>query len=387
VTSPPSTRGETPLHDITAEALGFAAEEEPPPRPPSVRPEPMGEPLPLATVKSEPPPPASEATTEVANDVPSLVEAEKLIAASTGETAKKTDEPWALVTSPTLDYEAALATAAPDPLPGSEPPRPMHDGTLRSWPPVGPRSERSASEAPASAGGTGNFTASGGPDPASTPSSEPPSSRMPGTSTRSRMVAFAILAVLGGAIAAIVLVPQRAADPAPAPERVAAQPTAAQPTAMPAAATPATATATTEAPAPSAPAEPVASAAPPVPEAPSAEAPAPPVPPAIATASTVKETPPASTAPVAAGANSGAGEPDAAALATLPRGQGFLWVDSPLATNVYVYGNLAGTTRQRITTKCGPRFLRLGTAPGVWQSEGVVVVVKCGGFSRVEIAP
>jgi hypothetical protein len=78
---------------------------------------------------------------------------------------------------------------------------------------------------------------------------------------------------------------------------------------------------------------------------------------------------------------------DADALATLKKGQGFLLVASPVQTNVYVYGNLAGTTNQRITTNCGPRFLRLGTAPGQWQSEGFVQIVKCGALTRVEMKP
>jgi hypothetical protein len=87
-----------------------------------------------------------------------------------------------------------------------------------------------------------------------------------------------------------------------------------------------------------------------------------------------------------AAAPSGAGEePDAAELATLQHGFGFLYVASPLTTNVYAYGLLAGTTNQRIVSKCGPRFLRLGTAPGVWQGEGGVQIVKCGGFTRIEM--
>jgi len=72
-------------------------------------------------------------------------------------------------------------------------------------------------------------------------------------------------------------------------------------------------------------------------------------------------------------------------LASLEHGAGFLYVASPLATNVYVYGNLLGPTNQRLVSKCGPRFLRLGTAPGAWQGEGFVQIVKCGGFTRVEM--
>jgi DNA-binding response OmpR family regulator len=89
----------------------------------------------------------------------------------------------------------------------------------------------------------------------------------------------------------------------------------------------------------------------------------------------------AATAPPAEGAL----EPDATALASLEHGAGFLYVASPLATNVYVYGNLLGPTNQRLVSKCGPRFLRLGTTPGAWQGEGFVQIVKCGGFTRVEM--
>jgi hypothetical protein len=52
---------------------------------------------------------------------------------------------------------------------------------------------------------------------------------------------------------------------------------------------------------------------------------------------------------------------------------------------VYVYGILAGTTNQRITSKCGPRFIRLGSAPGIWQGEGQVQIVKCGALTRMEM--
>ena len=89
----------------------------------------------------------------------------------------------------------------------------------------------------------------------------------------------------------------------------------------------------------------------------------------------------------AAEAPPAAAEASAEELATLQKGQGFLFVASPFSTNVYVYGLLAGTTNQRLTTKCGPRFLRLGTAPGAWQSEGVVQIVKCGALTRVEMGP
>lgn len=103
--------------------------------------------------------------------------------------------------------------------------------------------------------------------------------------------------------------------------------------------------------------------------------------------SAAPSTPPSEAPASAATAPSteGALEPDATALASLEHGAGFLYVASPLATNVYVYGNLLGPTNQRLVSKCGPRFLRLGTAPGAWQGEGFVQIVKCGGFTRVEM--
>jgi len=76
---------------------------------------------------------------------------------------------------------------------------------------------------------------------------------------------------------------------------------------------------------------------------------------------------------------------DDAALSALEPGKGYLYVASPLATNVYIYGNLAGTTNQKIATKCGPRFIRLGTERGAWQGEGLVQIVKCGALTRVEM--
>ncbi len=76
---------------------------------------------------------------------------------------------------------------------------------------------------------------------------------------------------------------------------------------------------------------------------------------------------------------------DSAALSALGPGQGYLYVASPLSTNVYLYGILAGTTNQPIATKCGPRFIRLGTELGKWQTEGLVQIVKCGALTRVEM--
>ena len=372
---PPASARETNPLDITAASLGFIDQDDPSPRSSSrARDESTGEAVPLATPKPAEEvassvadtiaPPPDESAEWIARSVAPAADADAtpaydIAAASTQGQGQGT--PWALVSSPSPDYEAALAAAA-EPERPAEPASSRQDDTMRSVPPD--------SGAPTSA----------------PPASGPVSNREPRAAGRSRLVAFAILAVLGGAFAAVVMFPKGgpgpsavapapgpSASPAPAktddtsgaPTTVTALTVGAEPSAAPVAAT--------QAPAPSA-----------APETPQAAASAPPVASAapaasaagIAPASAVTEARPES-----------AEEPDAAALATLQRGQGFLWVDSPLDTNVYVYGNLAGTTRQRLTQKCGPRFLRLGTAPGAWQSEGVVAVVKCGGFSRVEITP
>jgi hypothetical protein len=122
------------------------------------------------------------------------------------------------------------------------------------------------------------------------------------------------------------------------------------------------------------------SSAPPAPSA-AAPASAEPTAPALAAAPSVSGTPLPTTPPASGD------EPDESALASLEKGTGFLYVVSPLQTNVYVYGILAGQTNQRLVSKCGPRFIRLGTTPGAWQSQGSVSIVKCGGFTRVQMTP
>jgi DNA-binding response OmpR family regulator len=331
--SPPSSKETHPL-DITPESLGFADHDESPQRASLTTSETSGEALPLAVVKD-----TDIGASEAKTIAPPRETADELVAsiATNTDGVAGNSDPWALVSSPNTDYDAALAAVNTDsdvaPVPG--PTALYSSGTLKSFPP--------SQDLP-------RFVAPLVPNDAPVPVTDavaPP--------RKSRTALWGLAAVVVGGIAAVVFVPkQRAAETTPAPSTPVAAATAKT--------------------------EPAAEPSPSAAVAPSVAASAAPEAPGIASASAsvVKPEP---TAPVSEG------EPDAAALATLQRGQGFLWVDSPLTTNVYVYGNLAGTTRQRITTKCGPRFLRLGTAPGAWQSEGVVAVVKCGGFSRVELAP
>jgi hypothetical protein len=47
----------------------------------------------------------------------------------------------------------------------------------------------------------------------------------------------------------------------------------------------------------------------------------------------------------------------------------------------------SGGTNAWLETKCGPRFIRLGSAPGKWLSEGVPSKLQCRAANRVELEP
>jgi hypothetical protein len=215
-------------------------------------------------------------------------------------------------------------------------------------------------------------TASQVPPSASTVESEAPIEIPKDGSNR---LAWLLLIGLGAGALAFFAVPliRKAVSPPPAPET-----TAPVATGLPAPMAPVPRV-TARAVEPSAPPASAGSGAPSA--AASAAAPVAPAPEAPASAevpsTTAAQAPPPSSGEV----------PDDAALAALEKGTGFLFVASPLQTNVYLYGILAGQTNQRLVSKCGPRFIRLGTAPGAWQSQGSVSVVKCGGFTRVQMNP
>ncbi|HVU01338.1 MAG TPA: hypothetical protein VHE30_06285 [Polyangiaceae bacterium] len=216
--------------------------------------------------------------------------------------------------------------------------------------------------------------------------SDPPRDSMRVPTARTSPWVFVGAALVIGGVAAVVLRPKASpGDVVPVARPVATVAPAPSPTASLAPDPTALATA----PAGSTPAPPESAAAPASAAAEESAAPAesaaPPAPSAPPLAAGAAPGPaPAAPAPAPA---PGEATADEAALASLKKGQGFLYVDSPLQTNVYVYGNLAGTTNQRITTNCGPRFLRLGTAPGAWQTEGLVAVVKCNALTRIEMKP
>ena len=66
---------------------------------------------------------------------------------------------------------------------------------------------------------------------------------------------------------------------------------------------------------------------------------------------------------------------------------GYLYVSSPIDTQVFVQGKVAGKTNSYLEVFCGRRYLRLGAAPGEWQSEGVGFKIACQQVSRVTLRP
>jgi DNA-binding response OmpR family regulator len=72
---------------------------------------------------------------------------------------------------------------------------------------------------------------------------------------------------------------------------------------------------------------------------------------------------------------------------TLPENMAYIYIASPLKQAlVFVHGVPYGATNQWLRTKCGLRFVRLGTAPGRWLSPGVPSRVRCRAGNVIEIA-
>lgn len=62
-------------------------------------------------------------------------------------------------------------------------------------------------------------------------------------------------------------------------------------------------------------------------------------------------------------------------------------MSSPIDTQVFVQGKAAGKTNSYLEVFCGRRYLRLGTAPGEWQSDGVGFKIACQKISRITLRP
>ncbi|HEX2736007.1 MAG TPA: hypothetical protein VHM70_30610 [Polyangiaceae bacterium] len=69
----------------------------------------------------------------------------------------------------------------------------------------------------------------------------------------------------------------------------------------------------------------------------------------------------------------------------LPEDSAWLYVRSNLDTRVFVHGVDHGTTNQWFKSRCGGRFIRLGSAPGVWQSPGIPAKLRCRQGNEIEI--
>ncbi len=104
------------------------------------------------------------------------------------------------------------------------------------------------------------------------------------------------------------------------------------------------------------------------------------------------ETPAAAGSAVASAPNE-PGEPTGPALqppkdpSELAAHLGYLYVSSPIDTQVFVQGKAAGQTNTYLEVFCGRRYLRLGTAPGEWQSDGVGFKISCQKINRIALRP
>lgn len=66
---------------------------------------------------------------------------------------------------------------------------------------------------------------------------------------------------------------------------------------------------------------------------------------------------------------------------------GYLYVSSPIDTQVFVQGKAAGKTNSYLEVFCGRRYLRLGTAPGEWQGDGVGFKIACQKVNQITLRP
>jgi hypothetical protein len=65
----------------------------------------------------------------------------------------------------------------------------------------------------------------------------------------------------------------------------------------------------------------------------------------------------------------------------------WLYVHSTATTHVFVHGIDHGETNQWLKSRCGGRFVRLGTAPGSWLSAGVPVKLRCRQSNEIDLNP
>lgn len=71
----------------------------------------------------------------------------------------------------------------------------------------------------------------------------------------------------------------------------------------------------------------------------------------------------------------------------LPSDAAYLYVESLGTSRVFVHGLESGETNAWLETKCGTRFIRLGSAPGSWSSKGLPYKLKCQSANRLKIDP
>ena len=87
--------------------------------------------------------------------------------------------------------------------------------------------------------------------------------------------------------------------------------------------------------------------------------------------------------------------PALATVADAVNDRGALFVESPVPASVYVNGVLAGAANERLQVACGLRHVRLARPelppPGqsfpMWTTDGISVLIACGGVTKAAIAP
>lgn len=109
--------------------------------------------------------------------------------------------------------------------------------------------------------------------------------------------------------------------------------------------------------------------------------------PPVSAADTAPSAPLAS-APEAAPSAASASELSGEDGSKLPLNEGYLVVRFAEAGEVYLTGIAAGQANQKLRTRCGLRYTRVGENPlGRWLSVGQTVDIKCQAVTDVTLAP
>jgi hypothetical protein len=79
--------------------------------------------------------------------------------------------------------------------------------------------------------------------------------------------------------------------------------------------------------------------------------------------------------------------PPAPDTLSLSEDTAWLYVHSSVSSRVFVHGVDHGATNEWLRSRCGGRFIRLGTSPGAWLSAGVPTKLRCRQANEIEVNP